>query len=42
MGFTKSEADPNLYSILVGSDLLILLLYMDELFLTGVEELIAR
>jgi hypothetical protein len=42
MGFTKSEADPNLYFILVGADPLILVLYMDDLFLTGVEELIAR
>jgi hypothetical protein len=41
MGFTKSEVDPNLYFILVGSDPLILVLYVDDLFLTGAEELIA-
>jgi hypothetical protein len=41
MGFTKSEADPNLYFILVGDDPLILVLYVDDLFLTGAEELIA-
>jgi hypothetical protein len=33
MGFTKSEVDPNLYYILVGSDMLILILYVDDLFL---------
>jgi hypothetical protein len=41
MGFTKSEADPNLYFILVGDDPLILVLYVDDLFLTGAEKLIA-
>jgi hypothetical protein len=41
MGFTKSEADPNLYFILFGSDPLILVLYVDDFFLTVVEELIA-
>jgi hypothetical protein len=41
MGFTKSEVDPNLYFILVGADPLILVLYIDDLFLTGAEELIA-
>jgi hypothetical protein len=33
-------ADPNLYFILLGADPLILVLYMDDLFLTSVEELI--
>jgi hypothetical protein len=42
MGFTKSEADPNLYLLQVGKDPLILVLYVDDMFLTGVEELIAR
>jgi hypothetical protein len=42
MGFTKSEMDPNLYFILVGDDPLISVLYVDGLFLTGVEEFIAR
>jgi hypothetical protein len=41
MGFTKSEADPNLYLIQVGEDPLILVLYVDDLFLTGAEKLIA-
>jgi hypothetical protein len=40
MGFTKSEVDPNLYFILVGENPLILVLYMDYLFLTSAEELI--
>jgi hypothetical protein len=40
MGFTKSEADPNLYYIFVGSDQLVLVLYVDVLFLTSVEKLI--
>ena len=42
MGFTKCKTDPNLYFILVGSNPLILVLYMDDLFLTGGKELIAR
>jgi hypothetical protein len=42
MGFTKSEADPNLYFILVGVNPLILVLYVDDLFLIGAKELIAR
>ena len=41
MGFQKSEADLNLYFIMVGDDLLILLLYVDDLFITGRERLIA-
>ena len=40
MGFQKSEADPNLYFIMVGDDLLVLLLYVDELFITERERLI--
>jgi hypothetical protein len=40
LGFEKSEVDPNLYFIVVGEDPLILLLYVDELFITGVERLI--
>jgi hypothetical protein len=42
MCFTKSEEDPNLYFILVGVDPLILVFYVDDLFLIGVEERIAR
>ena len=40
LGFEKSEADSNLYYILVGDDPLILVLYVDDLFLTGSEKLI--
>jgi hypothetical protein len=40
MGFEKSEADPNLYYIVVGEDPLILVLYVDDLFITGAERLI--
>ena len=41
MGFQKSEADSNLYFIMVGDDPLILLLYVDDLFITGGERPIA-
>jgi len=41
MGFTKSDADLNLYYIVVGDDLVILLLYVDDLFITGAERLIS-
>ena len=41
MGFQKSEADPNLYFIMVGDDPVILLLYVDDLFITGEERPIA-
>ena len=40
MGFTKSEADPNLYYIVIGEEPLILVLYVDDLVITGVERLI--
>eukprot|EP00253_Pinus_taeda_P002664 PITA_02664 len=40
MGFTKSEADPNLYYIVIGEEPLILVLYVDDLILTGAERLI--
>jgi hypothetical protein len=39
MGLTKSEADPNLYLLQVGKDPLILVLYVDDLFLMGAENL---
>ena len=39
-GFTKSEADENLYQILVEGKLLIIVLYVDDLILTGDEKLI--
>jgi hypothetical protein len=41
MGFEKSEANPNLYYIVCGEDILILILYVDDLFITGGEEIIA-
>ena len=37
MGFTKSDADLNLYYIVVGDDPLILVLYVDDLFIIGAE-----
>ena len=40
LGFRKSEVDPNLYFIIVGEDLLILVLYVDDLFITEAERLI--
>lgn len=39
LGFTKSEADVNLYHILVEGELLIIVLYVDDLILTGDEKL---
>ena len=41
MGFQKSEADLNLYFIMIGDDPLVLLLYVDDLFITGKERPIA-
>lgn len=40
MDFIKSESDPNLYFILVGDDPLILVLYVDGMFLTRSEKLL--
>ena len=40
LGFTKSEADENLYQIVVEGKLLIIVLYVDDLILTGDEHLI--
>jgi hypothetical protein len=40
MGFTKSEVNPNLYYIFVGTDLLVLVLYVDDSFLTSAEKLL--
>ena len=40
LGFTKSKEDPNLYDKVVDGDQVILLLYVDDLFLTGDEKLI--
>ena len=38
MGFTKSKADPNIYLKVVEYEPVILLLYVDDLFLTGNEK----
>ena len=35
MGFVKSDTDPNLYYLIVEGEPLILVLYVDDLFLTG-------
>jgi hypothetical protein len=40
-GFSKSVVDANLYYKVVNGDSLILILYIDDLFLTGAESLIA-
>ena len=40
LGFTKSEADANLYQIVVEGKILIIILYVDDLILTGDEQLI--
>jgi hypothetical protein len=40
LGFEKSEVDPSLYFIVVEEDPLILLLYVDDLFITGAERFI--
>jgi hypothetical protein len=37
LGFTKSEADENLYQIVVEGKILIIVLYVDDLILTGDE-----
>ena len=35
MGFVKSEVNANLYYLIVGGEILILVLYVDNLFLTS-------
>ena len=42
LGFTKSKADPNLYYKVEDSGPVILLLYVDDLILTGNEKLFAE
>jgi hypothetical protein len=42
LGFTKSKADSNLYFKVMNDELVILLLYVDNLFLTGEEKLITE
>ena len=41
MGFTKSKADSNLYYKVEDGNLVILLLYVDDLFVTCMDELIS-
>ena len=38
MGFSKSKANPNLYLKVIEDEIVILLLYVDDLFLTGNEK----
>ena len=38
LGFTKSKADPNLYLKVMDDELVILLIYVDDLFLSGNEK----
>jgi hypothetical protein len=42
LGFSKSVVDPNLYHHIVGNECLILVLYVDDLFLTGSERLVVE
>lgn len=42
LGFSKSATDPNLYFKVVKNHPLVLVLYVDDLFLTGEEHLIAQ
>jgi hypothetical protein len=42
LGFTKSKADSNLYFKIMDNEPVILLLYVDDLFLIGEEKLIAK
>jgi hypothetical protein len=42
LGFTKSKANSNLYFKIMDNEPIILLLYVDDLFLTGEEKLIAE
>jgi hypothetical protein len=42
LGFSKSYVDPNLYYKVLNDAPMILLLYVDDLFMTGVEPLIIK
>jgi hypothetical protein len=42
LGFNKSVVDPNLYYHIIGDECLILVLYVDDLFLTGSKSLIVE
>jgi hypothetical protein len=40
LGFTKSKVNPNLYFKVMNDETIILLLYVDDLFLNGEEKII--
>ena len=42
LGFTKSKVDPNLYFMVMDDEPVILLMYVDDLFLTGNEKQIVE
>ena len=42
LGFTKSKEDSNLYYKVVNDGIMILMLYVDDIFLTGEEKLISE
>jgi hypothetical protein len=42
LGFSKSKADSNLYFKVMNDEPVILLIYVDDLFLTGEEKLITE
>jgi hypothetical protein len=42
MGFDKSDVNPNLYFIIRGEDTLVLILYVDDLFITRFKDLIVE
>ena len=42
LGFTKSKSDPNLYFKVIDDELVILFLYINDLFLTGNEKQIVE
>jgi hypothetical protein len=42
LGFTKNSVDPNLYFKVEDGELVIILLYVDDMFLTGRENIITE
>jgi hypothetical protein len=42
LGLNKGVVDPNLYYHIVGDECMILVVYVDDLFLTGLERLIVE
>jgi hypothetical protein len=42
LGFNANVSDPTLYYHIVGDECMILVLYIDELFLTGLERIIVE